>query len=117
MERSAPPSNAQRAALAAAHVVPPADTLQIADPALLRLIRGAAEREGIPWQYREGNLGGTDAGPIQLAREGVPVAHITIPCRYIHSGVSALSLQDFNNGKRLLRATLMRIHRLFEKED
>ncbi|MGI5878396.1 MAG: M42 family metallopeptidase [Christensenellales bacterium] len=97
--------------------ITPMERSAIADPALIRLIRSAAEQEGIPWQYREGNLGGTDAGPIQLAREGVPVAHIMIPCRYIHSGVSALSLQDFNNGRRLLRATLMRIHRLFEKED
>lgn len=97
--------------------VTPMEPSVIASPELLSLIREAAERDGIAWQYRKGNVGGTDGGPVQQARAGIPVAHIAIPCRYIHSGVSVMSLADFENGKRLLRATLSQAHRLFKKED
>ncbi len=72
-----------------------------------------ADKNDINWQYRAQTFGGTDAGAIQLAREGLPVAHIAVPCRYIHSPASVASLKDFEAAKALLIATLNNINEFF----
>jgi putative aminopeptidase FrvX len=54
-----------------------------------------AEEEGIKVQVRRNTAGGTDAGQIQLSEEGVKVATIAVPCRYIHSPASVMSKEDF----------------------
>ena len=38
--------------------------------------------------------GGTDAGSIHVAREGVRTGGISIPCRYLHSPVEMVDLSD-----------------------
>ncbi len=38
--------------------------------------------------------GGTDTAVIQLSRAGVKVAALSIPCRYVHSGVELIDLTD-----------------------
>ena len=44
----------------------------ICDRRLVKLFSQAAESEGIPYQYKRGAVGGTDAGALHLVREGVP---------------------------------------------
>jgi putative aminopeptidase FrvX len=46
----------------------------------------------------------------------VPVVNINVPCRYIHSPVSAMSLDDYGNALRLLRAFLGGVQKHFEEE-
>ncbi len=76
---------------------------------LVRLLVEAAEAEGIPYQFKQPLVGGTDSGAIHLARKGVPSATVAVPCRYIHSSASILSLDDFENTIRLMKAALMRL--------
>ncbi|MCS7286352.1 MAG: M42 family metallopeptidase [Anaerolineae bacterium] len=76
---------------------------------LVRLLVEAAEAEGIPYQFKQPLVGGTDSGAIHLARKGVPSATVAVPCRYIHSPLSILSLDDLENTLRLMKAALRRL--------
>ncbi|MGQ9625911.1 MAG: M42 family metallopeptidase [Anaerolineae bacterium] len=86
-----------------------ADRAFIAAKGLVKLLVETAETEGIPYQFKQPNVGSTDAGAIHLAREGVPTAAVSIPTRYIHSPASLLSLKDFENTLKLMRAALSRL--------
>jgi len=83
----------------------------IADRRLVQLLIRTAEEQDIPYQIKQPGLGGTDAGAIHLAREGVPSATVAVPSRYIHSPVALLSLDDFENTVRLMRESLSRLTR------
>jgi putative aminopeptidase FrvX len=72
---------------------------------------GTAGELGIPYQFKQPGIGGTDSGAIHLSREGVPCGTVAVPCRYIHSPVGILSLQDLEDTIRLMRETLMRLTR------
>lgn len=85
------------------------DSTMIADPRLVRLLVATAEAEGIPYQIRAPKGGGTDGGRIHLAREGVPTAVVSIPCRYLHGPASLIDKSDFENAVRLVRAALHRL--------
>jgi len=50
--------------------------------------------------------GGNDAGKIQLTREGVVVASVSVPCRYIHSPVSVMNRRDYESCLNLVKAVL-----------
>jgi endoglucanase len=78
----------------------------IADKRLVRLLAETAETEGIPYQFKQPGVGGTDAGAIHLTKAGVPSVAVAVPCRYIHAPVSLMSLNDFNNLVALIKATL-----------
>lgn len=80
---------------------------------LLDHITQTADEKGIKYQYRAGTFGGTDSGPIQLARQGIPVACIATPCRYIHSPVNVMSKNDFEAQKALLVASLSNLDKFF----
>ncbi|HDN81073.1 MAG TPA: M20/M25/M40 family metallo-hydrolase, partial [Chloroflexi bacterium] len=76
---------------------------------LVRLLVDTAEAEGIPYQFKQPLVGGTDSGAIHLTKEGIPSATVAVPCRYIHSPASILNLEDFENTIRLMKATLRRL--------
>ena len=83
----------------------------IADRRLVRLLTRTADELDIPYQFKQPGIGGTDAGAIHLAREGVPSVTVSVPCRYIHGPVALMSLDDFDNTVRLMRGTLSRLTR------
>ncbi len=83
----------------------------IADRRLVRLLTGTADELGIPYQFKQPGIGGTDAGAIHRSREGVPSVTVAVPCRYIHSPVGLLSLDDFNHTVQLMRESLSRLTR------
>ena len=68
-----------------------------------RLIENA-KYEKIAYQIKKPMYGLTDAGKIQLTREGVPSSVVSVPCRYIHSATSLLKLDDITNTVRILEA-------------
>lgn len=74
-----------------------------------KIIQGlikTAEKKNICYQFRRTNTGGTDAGMINLVKEGIPAVTVSLPCRYIHSPISIISLEDYKNMNYLLRAYL-----------
>jgi endoglucanase len=84
----------------------------IADRRLVQLLIDTAEGQGIPYQFKQPGVGGTDAGAIHLSKSGVPSVAVSVPCRYIHSPASILSLNDLDNLVALMKAAL---HALPEK--
>ncbi|HHT04917.1 MAG TPA: M42 family metallopeptidase [Hydrogenispora sp.] len=85
------------------------DRSVIVKPALIERLVAVAEEAGIPYQFRESASGGTEAGVINQTRSGIPVAVISIPCRYIHSPVGILNLDDFAQTIKLIDAFLRNI--------
>jgi putative aminopeptidase FrvX len=85
------------------------DRTFVADRRLVRLLTSTAEELGIPYQIKQPGIGGTDAGAIHLARQGVPSVTVAVPCRYIHSPVALLSREDLENTVRLMRHALSRL--------
>ncbi len=73
---------------------------------LLQQLQQVAEKKGIPIQFRRATTGGTDSGKIQLTKGGIPVAGISVPCRYIHSPASVASLSDIEATIRLVKGFL-----------
>jgi len=88
------------------------DRSVIADRRLVALLVASAKKNGIPYQFKQPGIGGTDAGTIHMAREGIPSAVVAVPARYIHSPVSVLSLNDFDSTVRLMRAALAQVQNL-----
>jgi endoglucanase len=88
------------------------DRSVIADPRLVNLLVKTAQENSIPYQFKQPNMGGTDAGAIHLTRAGVPSAVVAVPARYIHSPACLLSLNDLDNELRLMHQTLLNVNDL-----
>jgi len=56
---------------------------------------------------------GTDAWVIQVSREGIPCALLSIPLRYMHTTVEMLNLDDLTNTGRLLASFARSLDRPF----
>ena len=83
-----------------------ADASFIADRKIVARFIEVANEKDIPYQMRELTAGGTDAGRIHLVREGIPAGVISVPTRYIHSPVSIIDKNDFENTIKLMKAFL-----------
>lgn len=66
------------------------------------LVVETAEANNIPHQFQAGIRGGTDGGRIHLHSVGVPSLVIGVPTRYIHSHVSVMDHNDFENAVNLI---------------
>jgi endoglucanase len=86
-----------------------ADRSFIADKRLVNLLIETAKENKIPYQFKQPMVGSTDAGRIHITKEGVPSVAVAVPTRYIHSPVSLLSLQDFQNTVTLMTRTLTKL--------
>ncbi|HEY8391447.1 MAG TPA: M42 family metallopeptidase [Capillibacterium sp.] len=85
------------------------DRTLIVQPKLVEALVAVAESAGIPYQFRQTTTGGTEGGAINQTRTGIPAAVISIPCRYIHSPVGVLNLNDFAATIKLVDAVLKNI--------
>jgi putative aminopeptidase FrvX len=74
----------------------------ISDPRVVEWMINTAQRAGLPFQREVLTGGTTDARAIQVARAGVPVGCVSIPCRYVHSPSEMVDYSDVQNAVRLL---------------
>ena len=79
-----------------------ADRSIIVSPKVVRGLEAAADAAAIPYQHKLPTYGGSDAGAIHLTRGGVLAGILSVPCRFIHSPISTLRLNDYENTVRLL---------------
>jgi len=79
-----------------------ADRSIVVSRRMLTFIEQIADAAAIPYQYKLPTYGGTDAGAIHLTRGGVLAGVISVPCRYIHSPISTLRLNDLEHTIRLV---------------
>ncbi|MGQ9492868.1 MAG: M42 family metallopeptidase [Anaerolineae bacterium] len=59
---------------------------------------------------------GTDAWAMQVTREGIPTALVSIPLRYMHTTVETLSLKDLERAGRLLALFIANLNESFAQE-
>ena len=83
-----------------------ADAGTISDPRLVRFLTETADRNGIPYQFRQPGGGGTDAGSLHKTRAGIPTISISIPGRYAHTAIMMARVQDWENTIRLMHHVL-----------
>ena len=98
--------------------VPDAETYPLGDgpaigigpnfhPGLVARLREVAAAEEIPFQLDPiPGRSGTDAWAIQVTREGVPTALISVPLRYMHQPVEMVEAADVERAARLLAALI-----------
>ena len=79
---------------------------------VVALLEQLADEAGIPWQHKRPIFGGTNAAVIHVARSGVLTGIASVPCRYIHSPVSTMRLDDFEQTVALAEAFVRRAHEL-----
>lgn len=65
-------------------------------------IRSLAERAGIPYQFRSGMRGQSDAGHLHTYGSGALVAGVSVPVRYALTGNPILALEDVENTVSLM---------------
>ncbi len=68
---------------------------------VIDLMTEVAKENDIKYQYEVLEFGGTDAGAMQLTREGVLAGTISVPSRNIHSGNEIVSKSDVNECVKL----------------
>ncbi|WP_422443765.1 M42 family metallopeptidase [Thermoanaerobacterium sp. DL9XJH110] len=72
-------------------------------PKLFHRLKELADDYKIPYQIDpEPSSTGTDAWAMQITREGIPTALVSIPLRYMHTTVETLALDDIKMAGRLL---------------
>ena len=80
------------------------DSSVICHPNIVKILEELGLSSKIPCQKDVLIAGGTDAGAIHVSRGGVQTGGISIPCRYIHSPVEMVSLEDVSAAVRLMTA-------------
>ncbi len=61
-----------------------------------------AEDAGIPWQTKEGVLGGNDARSYVSSAGGAKVLAVSLPVRYLHSANTLVNKADIHHARQLL---------------
>jgi endoglucanase len=82
------------------------DARTISHAGLVRAFLDLARKRKIPHQVTLASRGGTDAGAMQLAREGAAAITLSIPTRYVHSVVETVHVGDIEATISLLAAFL-----------
>ncbi|WP_347862538.1 M42 family metallopeptidase [Salimicrobium sp. PL1-032A] len=77
------------------------DRTMVTHRGIREFILDTAESNDIPYQYFI-SQGGTDAGRVHLANNGVPSAVVGICSRYIHTSSSMIHVDDYAAAKELL---------------
>ncbi len=78
----------------------------VIDERVYRTLIDAAEKNKIPYQLKRRTAGSTDARVIAKTGKGAPSGVVSVPCRYIHSPVSIMNLNDFENTFKLIKYVL-----------
>jgi putative aminopeptidase FrvX len=84
------------------------DRSMIPLPGMRRFLIETAEEEGIPYQFFI-SQGGTDAGAVHKAGEGVPSVALGVCARYIHSHAAVVDKGDVEAAQAFLSALIRRL--------
>lgn len=85
------------------------DRRTLYDKTLYDTVMATAKECGIKAQPKSMVAGGNDAGAIQTAKNGVKVAAISLPCRYIHSPSCVAATEDLQAIYDLVSALVGRL--------
>ncbi|MBE6082031.1 MULTISPECIES: M42 family metallopeptidase [Tissierellales] len=82
------------------------DRTTVFDRDMRKKIEETAKKYNIPYQYRKISSGGNDSGKIHQAKGGCVTTTISVPCRYIHSPISVMSKNDYDNTFKLVKSVI-----------
>ena len=82
------------------------DSSIIVPPKVRQFLIQTAKELDMPYQLEVLESGGTDAGPMQRSRGGVPSGVISIPTRHLHSPSEMVDINDTEGCIKLLTAVL-----------
>lgn len=82
------------------------DSASISNPKLVNELRQIACERNIKYQMEILPQGGTDAGALQLTKEGVASVTISVPTRYVHTVVETVNKEDIQSATSLIAAYL-----------
>jgi endoglucanase len=80
---------------------------------VLKWITETAKKEKIPYQLDVSESGTTDAAAIQITKAGIPCGVISVPTRYMHSGVEMVDIRDVEKGALLIAKSLESVDKYF----
>jgi endoglucanase len=106
------PKRKQPVALGQGPAISIADELICIQRRIWGFIEGLAKANDIPYQFKMPTYSGTNAGVIHSSGEGVLTGIISVPCRYIHSPVSTLRMDDFEQTVKLVTQFVRKSHEL-----
>lgn len=86
------------------------DGRTIYDKQIFDLAFEVAKENNIKIQTKTKIAGGNDAGAIQKSGAGCRVAAVSLPCRYIHSGLSVVKIGDIEETRRFLPLFLSKLY-------
>lgn len=86
------------------------DGRTVYDKTLYSLAFETAKENNVKIQTKTAVAGGNDAGAIQTSGKGSRVIAISLPCRYIHSGVSVVKKSDIEETRNLLKVLLPKLY-------
>jgi endoglucanase len=104
-----PGQKSRQAALGGGPQIRHFDPTAISNRRLVRFVEQVAAEAGIEVQMAVRRTGGTDAGQIHRAHNGVPTVVIAVPARYIHSHVSLMQLADYGSALELVVELVTRL--------
>jgi endoglucanase len=79
-------------------------------PKVFELLHEAGEEAEIPFTVESLGRGtGTDADAIHLTRAGIPTGLVSVPCRYMHSPVEMVAVDDVEAAAKLIAAFAQRL--------
>jgi endoglucanase len=82
------------------------------NPVIGRKLVEIAKREKIKYQFCGLPKGtGTDANIIQLTRSGVATGLVSVPCRYLHTPIEVISLDDLESASHLIAAFIKNLEK------
>ncbi|MDD3802840.1 MAG: M20/M25/M40 family metallo-hydrolase [bacterium] len=87
-------------------VVTISDRTFFANRDFLSLVKKTAKDNKIKMQFKQPQIGGTDAGMIHVANGGIQTMVFAVPSRYIHSPVCFASKSDLNGMIELAKKTI-----------
>lgn len=74
----------------------------IYDKDYFNLALNLSKEKGIKVQIKKAIAGGNDAGAIHTSREGVKTLAVSLPCRYLHTAIGMISMNDIVESEKLI---------------
>ena len=71
-----------------------ADNTILCNKEVVLWLEETASTKNVPYQREILQLGGTDAGAMQVSGSGVPVGGVSLPARYVHNSIEVADLSD-----------------------
>lgn len=85
------------------------DRATVYDREYFKLALSCAKEIGAKAQIKEGVAGGNDSGAIHKSRGGVRTTAVSVPCRYLHSAYTLISLSDLEDTANIVKALAVKL--------